>query len=511
MRGTVLTLLRLAGASALLIFGVRLLSESLRKGIGRKIGNFIGMLGSNSFMAFFAGVLLSLLIGSSSAAVSLSVAASGAGVFTLLQSIGAAIGSDLGATISFWISSLRGFNASMLILALLFIGLSLIALCRKKKIKESGEIAISIGIIFLAISVFQMPIFPGFQLPRINGILVSTAAGIGLGLITQSRISALMIILALSYQGLFGKWEGAALSIGINIGASAIALIASLGTERSGRRTAAAFTIYRLTSSILSLILINPLFLLTERIIPDGSVSSFLTVFNTLAIIPGLIVFLPFERKYAALIEKIIPDSRETAEDYTFPSSAEYEDEVRKLSMLSCQMFSEYESFAMCSDMERDVVKLLESEAGYASRMQEELMKAASSLPDTSRSRMVSVISELGGITASILNMAGLAEKRIESQLEFTDMERAEAEMVTAKLGEYIDLTLPDPLSVNYSLVLSKRKDIRATIAAIEESIKENPDDARMQIYILSMLREAKRITESAWNIAETGFRESPL
>src|SRR5574344_2083337 len=104
--------MKLLGALALLIFGMKMMSESLQKLAGPQLRHILGAMTTNRFTGMLTGVLVTSTVQSSSATTVMTVSFVNAGLLTLAQAISVIMGANIGTTLTAWIMSL-GYNVDL--------------------------------------------------------------------------------------------------------------------------------------------------------------------------------------------------------------------------------------------------------------------------------------------------------------------------------------------------------------------------------------------------------------
>jgi len=119
------------------------------------------------------------------------------------------------------------------------------------------------------------------------------------------------VALTALYAGTINFHQAAALVIGMDVGTTVKALLATIGGSVGARRTGYSHVIYNLMTGTVALLLISPFVWVWETIAPGSLVKNaeialvaFHTTFNTL----GVLVALPFTRRFAQFIERIVPE-----------------------------------------------------------------------------------------------------------------------------------------------------------------------------------------------------------
>jgi len=265
------------------------------------------------------GAVSTAILQSSSATTVAAVGFVGAGLITFSASLGIIFGANIGTTITGWLVALLGFklNLGTVILPVILVG-TILRLFGNGRAANIGYALAGFGLIFVGISLMQQgmsgltDIITPEALPAdtLIGRLQLVALGILFTMITQSSSAGVAATLTALFAGAITFEQAAALVIGMDVGTTVTAVMASIGGSVAARRTGLSHVIFNLFTACGALILITPYTLLWEYLSP-GALSSnaeialvaFHTSYNTL----GVMVILPFTGRFAHLIEKLMP------------------------------------------------------------------------------------------------------------------------------------------------------------------------------------------------------------
>ncbi len=265
------------------------------------------------------GAISTALLQSSSATTVMAVGFVGAGFMTFPESLGIIFGANIGSTITGWMVALFGFklNLGTIILPVIFLGV-IMKLFFRGKIAAFGYALAGFGLIFVGISMMQesMSGFEGIITPEYLpsdswiGRVKLVSLGILSTLITQASSAGVAITLTALYANAINFEQAAALVIGMDVGTTVTALMASIGGSANVRRTGFSHVIYNLFTGVMALFLITPYIYLWDTLAPGALMQNAeiaLVAFHTFFNILGVLIVLPFTHQFAHLIEKIIP------------------------------------------------------------------------------------------------------------------------------------------------------------------------------------------------------------
>ena len=249
------------GGLGLFLFGMKLMSEGLRACAGRRLKSILESMTKRAFVAFLIGAAATALIQSSSAATVMVIGFVNAGLLTLKQAICVIIGTNVGTTATAWLVSISGLGAfKITAYALPAVGLGFLMNVggRTRRVKDLGQILLGFGMLFVGIGFMQDAFAPLEDSPRVHEFFVSLGhrpllailAGTVITMLLQSSSAAIAVVQLLAIEGAFGLDWHVALNIAIpfvlgsNIGTTITAQLAAIQTNVSARRAAWAHTVF---------------------------------------------------------------------------------------------------------------------------------------------------------------------------------------------------------------------------------------------------------------------------
>jgi len=316
---SILTILKASGGLGIFLLGMIVMTEGLRSLAGDTMRNALMRFTKSPYSGAITGAISTALLQSSSATTVAAVGFVGAGLMTFPQTLGIIFGANIGTTITGWMVALLGFKLQlgMIVLPVILLGVML-KLFFKDKIASFGYTLAGFGLIFVGISLMQegMSGFEGIITPEnlpsdsLLGIFKLVALGIIATLITQSSSAGVAATLTALYANAINFEQAAALVIGMDVGTTVTAAMASIGGSVNVRRTGFSHVIYNLFTGVMAIFLIAPYIYLWETLAASAlmqnaeiALVAFHTSFNML----GVLIILPFTHQFAHLIEKIIP------------------------------------------------------------------------------------------------------------------------------------------------------------------------------------------------------------
>ena len=333
-----LIVLKLLGSIALLIYGMKVMSEALQKMAGPQLRHLLGAMTTNRFSGVATGALVTVAVQSSAATTVMTVSFVNAALLTLTQAISVIMGANIGTTMSAWIMSAGfSFNIANVVWPAFLLGIILIQLGKHRYI---GDFLFGLSFLLFALGMLKqtgvemdlaskpavVDFFASFK-TNYGTILLFLLIGTVLTALVQSSAALMAITMVLCATGAITIYQGIALVMGENIGTTVTANLAALSANTQARRTAMAHLVFNVFGVIWVLIFFFPFIRMVCGIVgldPNASeqnptqlsfaLATFHTCFNLIntAI---LIWFIPqIEKLVCALIK---------------PKQSEEEDEFR--------------------------------------------------------------------------------------------------------------------------------------------------------------------------------------
>ena len=303
----------LLGGVGLFLYGMSLMSQGLKLAAGNKLRSILEYATSNRMVAVAVGILVTLLVQSSSATDMMVISFVNSGLMTLAQAIGVIMGANIGTTVT---AQITAFNLSDYAPFILFIGAVLYLFVKKNEIKYTGSIILGFGMLFFGISVIKSAIVPLSKsaafisfLSTLENPAIAVIFGILFTALLQSSSSSVVIFQTFTVQGLIGYDMTVYLVIGAAIGSVTPNLLASLTTNRNGKRSAVLNLLFNLFRAALILILVTvfPSFTKMIQNLTPGDVGHQVANTHTIFAILAVLIEFPFANQIVALSKKVVP------------------------------------------------------------------------------------------------------------------------------------------------------------------------------------------------------------
>lgn len=307
------------GGLGLFLMGMANLTEGLRALAGGRLAQALTRFTSTPWRGALTGLLATAAMQSSSAITVIAVGFAGAGLLSFTRALGVVFGANLGSTLTGWLVATLGFKVDLDQVApvLVFVGMSLRFLGRARW-RSGGQALAGFGLLFTGLGVLQegvagIDLWPTPEALPPNS-LWGRAALVGLGLlltlITQASSAGVAMALAAVSAGQLQLAQAGAMVIGMDLGTTVTALLASLGGSLEARRTAWAHVIFNVLTAIGAFLLLMPYLHGLARWLPGSAAHpeyvlvGFHSGFNLL----GVLLILPLTGPFARLIERLLPE-----------------------------------------------------------------------------------------------------------------------------------------------------------------------------------------------------------
>lgn len=334
MEFNMLSVVQLIGGLALFIYGMTTMGKGLERAAGSKLEKTLEKMTGNVFKALLMGLVVTMVIQSSSATTVMVVGFVNAGIMSLRQSVGVILGANIGTTITAQIlrldsGSAMGENLIMQMLkpknlayVIVLVGVIIMMLAKKRRTRDIADIFSGFGILFIGMSVMESAVAPLADWPQFAQMFATIAnpvlgvlVGAGVTAIIQSSSASVGILQALSTTGAISYAAAIPIILGQNIGTCITAFLSSLGGSKNARRTAMVHFYFNLIGSIVFLVAVYAIeytvgFPFWDSAIDKGGIANFHTLFN----VTCTILFLPFTGVLVKLATWSVP-SGETQED----------------------------------------------------------------------------------------------------------------------------------------------------------------------------------------------------
>ena len=466
---SILIFFRLIGALALLMFGMKTMSDSLQKMAGPQLRHVLGTMTTNRLTGILSGTLITAAVQSSTATTVMTVSFVNAGLLTLAQAISVIMGANIGTTLTAWIMSAGfSFNITDFVWLAFFIAIILIY---SKKRKIIGDFIFGISFMFLGLGTLRqtgidmdlahnqpvLEFFSSFDPHSFQTTITFLIIGSILTMCVQSSAAVMAITMILCSTGVLPIYQGIALVMGENIGTTVTSNVAALTANTQARRAAMAHMVFNIFGVLWILCVFRPFIHLVcgwvgyddmmEKTDPHfvanaAKLSFVLAAFHTTFNLSNTFILVWFIPQIEKLVCKIIrPKKNADEDDFRLRFIQSGIMKTPEISVLEAQKeihcFAEriQRMFGMVKELlgetnDDKFIKLytrIEKYEGISDNMEIEIAKyldqvSDSHLSDETKAKiraMLREISEIESIGDSCFNIARTLNRRIRGKEDF--------------------------------------------------------------------------------------------
>ncbi|MBQ4066368.1 MAG: Na/Pi cotransporter family protein [Clostridia bacterium] len=476
------SVLGLLGGLALFLYGMTVMGNALEKRAGNKLKMLLETLTSNTFKGFLLGLIVTLVIQSSSATTVMVVGFVNSGIMTLRQATGVIMGANLGTSVTAWVLSLTGIESSnfwirlckpsSFVPVLAVIGIYLFMFQKKPKHKDTGVIFLGFAALMFGMEMMSDAVSGLRDVPEFTQILtifsnpiLGVLAGTILTAIVQSSSASVGILQALTTSGTVMYATAIPVIMGQNIGTCVSAMISSVGASKNAKRAA----VIHLAFNVIATLILLPIWYLVDGFVDFGFVDTAadplgIATVHTAFKLFALLLLMPASRLLEKLANLIIKDDKtsdgtELLDErllVTPPVAIARCKEVT-IAMAKISVNSLQDSIRLLDNYDEKLydriredenrVDLYEDKLGsYLVKLTSQDMNEEDSLE---ANKLLHVISDFERISDHALNIAASAEEIHDKKLEFSSEAKKELATLTNAIKEILDLTLESFIADN--------------------------------------------------------------
>ncbi|MBQ6626217.1 MAG: Na/Pi cotransporter family protein [Ruminococcus sp.] len=326
---SIINIIMLFGGLAFFLYGMNVMSSGLEKMAGGKLENALSKMTHNLFLSMLLGAGITVAIQSSSALTVMLVGLVNSGIMHFGRTIGVIMGSNIGTTLTTWITALAGIDGNGSVwmdllkpanfsLVFAFVGIIMIMLSKKQKRKDTGAILVGFAVLMAGMGLMGDAMEPLSNMPEFQQMLVAfnnPILGVIVGAvftgIIQSSAASVAILQTFAMAG--GLTYGMAIPIimGQNIGTCVTALISSIGVSRNAKKVAVVHISFNVIGTVVCLGLFygaNAIFdfAFVDNNINTWGIAGVHTIFNVVT----TVMLCPFCKLLEKLANAIIRDDK---------------------------------------------------------------------------------------------------------------------------------------------------------------------------------------------------------
>ncbi len=518
------------GGLGLFLYGMNMMGSGLEKAAGSRMKRMVEALTSSRLMGIVVGIIVTMLIQSSSATTVMVVGFVNAGIMSLAQAVGVIMGANIGTTIT---AQLIAFSLTDYAPLAVAIGVAIWIVVKNKKAKTWAEILIGFGILFIGMDMMGTGLKPLAEHPKFVSIISSLdnpimgmLTGLLLTTVVQSSSASVGLLQALAGQGLISMNLAFPVLFGENIGTTTTALLSSIGANKAAKRAAFVHFFMKIIGTLLFMTLLRgPIEVLVLRLSPGNVVRQIANAHTIFNIINTIILF-PFISLIVKAAEFFVP-----GDDLGYVQEAKYLDkriietpsialsqaglEIERMGQLVLENLKSSRDLLLLEKIE-NLEKILHEEEKI-NKLQREISDYLVLLSDASLSKeqhddinsMFYVVGDIERVGDHVENISELAQTKYEDGLDFSAPAMEELALMydlcqkgfASALDAYRDTDKDLALKV---LTLEERVDNleEANRANHIERLNKKLCSTESGIIYLDVISNLERVSDHASNIA---------
>jgi phosphate:Na+ symporter len=324
-----ITLLKLAGSVALLLWGVHMVQSGVQRVFGAKLRGFLGRALRNRLTAFLAGIGVTAIVQSSTATGLMVTGFAAGGLVDLVPALAVMLGANVGTTL---IVQVLSFDVAEIAPALILIGVLMFRRASAAP-RDFGRVLIGLGLMLMALQSFINLLTPYEDVPSLRLLLgaittqpmLDVVLAAGLTWAAHSSVAVVLLVMSFAAKGTIPPEAAFALVLGANLGTAINPVLeGATGDDPAARRLPIGNMLNRAIGVAIGLAILGPVSRMMVVFDPDNAraVADFHTAFNLVL----ALVFFPLLRPYAALLRRLLP----TRVNQTDPGRPIYLDPVAR-------------------------------------------------------------------------------------------------------------------------------------------------------------------------------------
>ena len=545
---------KLLGSIALLIYGMKVMSEALQKMAGPQLRHLLGKMTTNRFSGVATGALVTVAVQSSAATTVMTVSFVNAALLTLSQAISVIMGANIGTTMSAWIMSAGfSFNIANVVWPVFLVAIILI---QTGKRRYFGDFLFGLSFLLFALGMLKqtgteldlasnpavVSFFASFK-TNYWTVLLFLLIGTLLTALVQSSAALMAITMVLCSTGAITIFQGIALVMGENIGTTVTANLAALNANTQARRTAMAHLLFNVFGVVWVLIVFFPFVRTVCRIVGidpaadsvdparlSFALAAFHTGFNVINT-ALLIGFVPQIEKLVCLLIK--PKKTDEEDEFRLKyirggimktpelSVFQAQKEIATFGKRMLRMFGMVKDLYFTEDEDKfnEIFARIKKYEEISDRMESEIAKYLGQVGDAHLSddtkakirEMLRQIGELESIGDSFFNLARILRRKHDEKIVFTDEQVAAGTEMT-HLVEAAMTRMNDILAGHREdFTIDQSNEIEARINELRDMLRvRNIQDVENNVYtyeagnvFMDMITESEKTGDYVMNVVE--------
>jgi phosphate:Na+ symporter len=540
---------KLGGALALFMYGMQLSSDGIQRAAGERLQRAVNLMTKNRFVGVVTGIVVTVLVQSSSATTVMVVSFVNAGLLSLIQSIGVIMGSNIGTTLTGWIIAAVGLKKfSIVILAVPVFGIGYLMTLLKRRgrsFTSYGEAMMGFALIFLGLEFLAeaipdpsgnaLAVLADFADKGALANIVCVLVGVVFTMLINASSATIAITIGMASKGILTFPMAAAITLGAHIGTCFDSFLISLRTNANARRAAYAHLLFNVFGAAWVLAIFKPFLAFVDFVTPGAiapeTVGVHIAMLHTISNTANTLLLIPFTRQYAKFLTWLIREKKGEAaavkrsyEVIPLVRSPELNlvharNEISHMAGMVGDMFSRYCGIRAepPKDMETELEKFKAWEE-YADSMREGLTRFLLDVTEQdvaeqtreSIAAMLRVVTELENITDSCYNLAIILDRQQSKKQSLDPEEVKRLDPYTGLVRDFLILVQENAASGISEEGLKRAFQFEETINQSRVELKKLARkrlkagaDVKAELTFIDIVRHVEKIGDFAFSASE--------
>ena len=467
--------LEMIGGLCLFLFGMNIMGQALERRAGSRLRTTLGKMTGKTMTGFLTGLVVTAVIQSSSATTVMVVGFVNSGLMTLKQAIGVIMGANIGTTVTAWLLSLGGISGDAVWVQLLkptsftpvlaLIGIIMYMFSKDSRKNDTGMILLGFATLMFGMDTMSGAVSGLREVPAFRQLFVAftnpllgVLAGAALTAIIQSSSASVGILQALALSGHVTYAAAIPIIMGQNIGTCVTALISSVGTSRNAKRAA----IVHLSFNVIGTVVCLTVFCIVRAVAAPAILGESATMYgiaiaHTAFNVACTALLLPASGLLEKLAIRLVPDGKKKDAEVTLDERLLA---TPPLALEQCSVVAEDMAYYASGALKKAIDCVMEFDPKSAQEVRESedetdkyedmlgtylLKLGAEPLSDAASEEVTELLKLIGDferIGDHAVNIIESAEEMHDKQLEFSRSAKYELSVMTAAVGEVMDLAV---------------------------------------------------------------------
>ena len=467
--------LEMIGGLCLFLFGMNIMGQALERRAGSRLRTTLGKMTGKTMTGFLTGLVVTAVIQSSSATTVMVVGFVNSGLMTLKQAIGVIMGANIGTTVTAWLLSLGGISGDAVWVQLLkptsftpvlaLIGIIMYMFSKDSRKNDTGMILLGFATLMFGMDTMSGAVSGLREVPAFRQLFVAftnpllgVLAGAALTAIIQSSSASVGILQALALSGQVSYAAAIPIIMGQNIGTCVTALISSVGTSRNAKRAA----IVHLSFNVIGTVVCLTVFCIVRAVAAPAILGESATMYgiaiaHTAFNVACTALLLPASGLLEKLAIRLVPDGKKKDAEVTLDERLLA---TPPLALEQCSVVAEDMAYYASGALKKAIDCVMEFDPKSAQEVRESedetdkyedmlgtylLKLGAEPLSDAASEEVTELLKLIGDferIGDHAVNIIESVEEMHDKQLEFSRSAKYELSVMTAAVGEVMDLAV---------------------------------------------------------------------